>query len=524
MATKKKIKFDPGKDRVVTFSRDGEKLSEINGVLKSDFYSGIEKMCYLSDEYCAFYKGKKMGILDSNGVLITPAEWESIEKAGSVFHVSKKNKATKNTEYGIINLDGDLLFDPSEYKMISFSGVSDERIVVSSNEAGGRYGAFDLEGNLVIAPKFFSMESFYHNLSVATEEKGKIGLLDKNGNWALAPEYSSVAGFKRGIDELDDYCVIRKDERYYLIDKECNVVAGPVDKPICQYCDHEGMFLAVGDEDKIGVVNPNGETVLPMEYEEVYFINGEYIRFMKNYRIGLADMKGNLLLSDKRRIRIEHGLIVVNDNEVIKPDGTPVCKAEKTVKVFEHVILVSDDNNFWGVVDHDGKVLLKKEWEHEHTFLKDLDFKGGFINLIRDGKTSYVDEKGEIKISLDTKGWAFSDGFAIIGKKDDYSIINHSGEVVADHHAHVSNLGGGYFYCNNMERTAPKILDAKSGEQFVIPARVVSKSINGLVKIQASDLKYGVVSLYTGKVVMEPVYAEVLLTADGIWGYLPKTN
>lgn len=29
MATKKKIKFDPDKDRVVTFSRDGEKLSEI---------------------------------------------------------------------------------------------------------------------------------------------------------------------------------------------------------------------------------------------------------------------------------------------------------------------------------------------------------------------------------------------------------------------------------------------------------------------------------------------------------------
>lgn len=29
MATKKKIKFDPDKDRVVTFNRDGEKLSEI---------------------------------------------------------------------------------------------------------------------------------------------------------------------------------------------------------------------------------------------------------------------------------------------------------------------------------------------------------------------------------------------------------------------------------------------------------------------------------------------------------------
>lgn len=104
MATKKKIKFDPDKERVVTFSRDGEKLSEVNGVLKSDFYSGIEKMCYLSDEYCIFYKGKKMGILDSKGVLVTPAEWESIDKQGDVFKISMKNKVTKDFDFGYINL------------------------------------------------------------------------------------------------------------------------------------------------------------------------------------------------------------------------------------------------------------------------------------------------------------------------------------------------------------------------------------------------------------------------------------
>lgn len=521
MATKKKIKFDPDKDRVVTFSRDGEKLSEINGELKSDFYSGIEKMCYLSDEYCAFYKGKKMGILDNKGALITPAEWESIRNEGKVFNVSKKNKVTKIIEYGYINLQGDLLFDPSEYEMVN--DVYDGRIVLSSIDAGGKQGAFDTDGNLVIAPKFFYMGNFYHNLSVAAEEKGKTGLLDKDGNWALAPEYTYVSGFIRGVDELDDYCVVEKDGKYYLIDKDCNVVAGPVEKPICQYCAHDGMFLAVGDEGKVGVVNPNGEIVLPMEYEEVYFINGEYIRFMKNYHVGLADMEGNLLLSDKRRICVTHGLIVVNDKEVIKPDGTPVCKAD-TIKVFEHVIFVSDDNNLWGVVDHDGNVLLEKKWGHAHTFLKDLDFRDGLINLTCDGKTAYMDEKGEIKFSIDTKGWAFSEGYAIIGKKDDYSIINHSGEVVAEHFAHVSHLGGGYFFCNNAEQNAPKILNVNNGELLEIPARVVGKPNNGLVKIQSSDLKFGVVSISSGKVVVEPVYSQILLTVDGIWGYLPKTK
>ena len=270
-------------------------------------------------------------------------------------------------------------------------------------------------------------------------------------------------------------------------------------------------------------MNPGGETVLPLEYEEVYFLNGEYIRFMKNYRTGLADMKGNVLVSDKRSIRVEHGLIVVNDNEVMKPDGSIVCKADK-VKVFEHVIFMSDDDKLWGVVDHEGNVLLEKEWGHAHTFLKDLDFRDGLINLTHDGKTAYVDETGEIRISLDTQGWAFSDGYAIIGKKDDYSIINHSGDVVAEHLAHVSNLGDGYFFCDNAENNAPRILNARNGEQSELPARVVDKPNNGLVKIQDRDLKYGVVSLSTGKVIVEPVYSQILLTADGIWGYLPKAK
>ncbi|MDE5674505.1 MAG: hypothetical protein K2I16_06655 [Muribaculaceae bacterium] len=54
--------------------------------------------------------------------------------------------------------------------------------------------------------------------------------------------------------------------------------------------------------------------------------------------------------------------------------------------------------------------------------------------------------------------------------------------------------------------------------------RVVGKPNNGLVKIQSSDLKFGVVSVSSGKVVVEPVYSQILLTAAGIWGYLPKSK
>ncbi|MDE5901935.1 MAG: WG repeat-containing protein, partial [Muribaculaceae bacterium] len=227
---KKKIKFDATKARVATYDPEGNLLSEINGELKSDFYSGIEKMCYLSDDYCAFYKGKKKGIVDSQGEMIAPAEFESIKADGDVFQIGKKNKTTKDTETGYLNRQGDLLFDPSEYTPECIY-ASDGRIPVTCNDTG-KYGAFDFEGNLVIPPTFFDLNGFHHNLAVASEEKGKFGLLNLDGSWALAPEYSSVGGFLRGIDELQDYCVAEKDGKYFLIDKDCNVVAGPVEERV----------------------------------------------------------------------------------------------------------------------------------------------------------------------------------------------------------------------------------------------------------------------------------------------------
>lgn len=519
---KKKIKFDATKARVATYDLEGNLLSEINGELKEDFYSGIEKMCRLSDDYCAFYKGKKMGIVDSRGEMIAPAEFESIKAEGDIFQISRKNKTTKESESGYINRQGDLLFDPSEYTPNCLN-ASDGRIVVESVDAG-KEGAFDVEGNLVIEPKFLRLEGFYHNLSVACEEKGKVGLLGLDGNWALAPEYSEIAGFMRGIDELQDYSVAAKDGKYFLIDKDCNIVAGPVDQPITQYCDHDGMYLAVGDNDKIGVVAPNGEIVLPMEYEEVWFLNGEYICFMKDYNMGItamADLKGNVLLSGKSSIKMEHGLIIVNRNEVLKPDCTPVCKA-KTIKVFEHVIFVSDDNKLWGVVDHDGNVILDKEWEHTHTFLNELDFNDGLINLKRHGQTAYMDENGHIAFSIDGSATKFNDGYAISGSQGDYGVIDLTGKTIAEHLPHAFNLGQGYILINNAEEDAPAILNASTGERIALPGRVYGSICGGNMTFRDANSKRGVVSIKDGKVLVEPLYDLILLSPKAIWGYIPK--
>ncbi len=520
---KKKIKFDATKARVATYDPEGNLLSEINGELKSDFYSGIEKMCYLSDDYCAFYKGKKMGIVDSRGEMISPAEFESIKADGDVFQIDKKNRTTKDTETGYINRQGDLLFDPSEYTPVCLS-ASDGRIPVKCNDTG-KEGAFDLEGNLLIPPTFFRLGGFHHNLSVACEEKGKFGLLNLDGSWALAPEYSSVGGFRRGIDELQDYCVADKDGKYFLIDKDCNVVAGPVDHPIHQYCHHgDGMYLAVGDNDKIGVVAPNGDVVLPMEYEDVSFLNGEYILFMKDFRMGpicMADLKGNVLITGNGSIRMEHGLIILDYKEVLKPDLTPVCKG-KAVKVFEHVIFVSDDNKLWGVTDHDGNVILEKEWEHPCTFVNDLKFIDGLIFLRRDGKTVYMDERGHIAFSIDGPGRMIIGGYAIMGSEGDYGVIDKCGNTIAEHLPEASNLGEGYILIDNAENDAPAILNAATGERIALPGRVYGRICCGKMTFRSSDSRKGVVSISDGKVLVEPLYDLILLTPKAIWGYIPK--
>ncbi|MDE7440675.1 MAG: WG repeat-containing protein [Muribaculaceae bacterium] len=526
MATKKKIKFDPDKDRVLTFSRDGEKLSEVNGELKSDFYSGIEKMCYLSDEYCAFYKGKKMGILDNKGVMITPAEWLSISYKEGVFKISKKNKVTKCEEYGYINLEGELLFNPEEYT--SVCDVFDGRIVVESLDAG-KEGAFDLEGNMVVSPKYLRLGLFYQNVAVACEEQGKVGLIDLLGNWVLQPEYSSISGFSRNRE----YCIVAKDGKYGILSKDLNIVVEPKYDGIFDLDATDGLILVVKSEGKQGVVDASGNWLVPAEYDRISLYGEDhYIEMEKNNKFSLSDMRGRMLETDSSLsdLSVKDGLIYMNgynkDYErvtVIKSlDGTVLFEG-KEAKIFQNIILVSSDGKKWGVINHKAEEILSQEWNLSGvTFLNQVNFSDGLLNLKKEEKTIYLDERGEIKISVDTCGWAFSDGYAIIGKKDDYSLINKSGEIVAFNLPHVSHLGNGYFFINNVEENDPKILNVNTGEQVEIPARIVGKPNNGLVKIQAPDCKYGVVEVATGKVILEPVYDSVLLTAAGIWGYLPK--
>ncbi len=526
MAKKKTVKFDPTKERVITFSRSGEKLSEINGELKSDFYSGVEKMCYLSDEYCAFYKGKKKGILNSKGEMISPADWMSIRKEdGGLFKVSKKNKVTKDEEYGFINLQGEELFNPEEYT--SVNDVYDGRIVAENVDAG-KECAFDLEGNVVIAPKYLRLGNFYNNVAVACEEKGKIGLIDLSGNWVLEPEYSSVGGFG-GMNGLRKYCVIGKDGKKGLIDQELNVVVEPKYDEIYDFDDSEGLIVVVGSGEKQGVVDASGNWLLPAEYDGISVYREEgYMELEKDNKFGIADLKGNIIVKvEYLNLEYEHGLLYVKkgfDGVMIqRPDGTTIFEG-KDARIFPEMLLVSSNGKQWGVIDHDGKELIAQEWNIPASYINQVKYSDGLLNLYKDDKTIYIDEKGQVKVSIDARGWAYSDGFAIIGKKDDYSVINKTGEVVAANIAHLSTLGDGYFFVNNADENEPKILNVNTDDKVAIPARVVEKPVNGMIKIQAPDLKFGVVEIATGKVILEPIYAEVLLTSGGIWGCLPKEN
>lgn len=530
MAKKKTVKFDPAKERVVTFSRDGEKLSEVNGELKSDFYSGIEKMCYLSDEYCAFYKGKKMGILSSTGEMITPADWLSITQQGEVFRVSKKNKVTKYEEYGFINLKGEELFNPEEYT--SVCDVHDGRIVAKNLDVG-KHCALDLEGNVVVAPKYLRLGIFYNNVATASEEEGKVGLIDLFGNWVLQPEYSSVGGFggSGGLGAIRKYSTICKDEKYGLIDQDLKVVVEPKYEEIYDFDDTEGLIVVVGSGDKQGVVDASGNWLLPAEYDRISVYREEgYMKLEKSYKYGIADLKGNIIANvEYSDVEYEHGLLIAKNGYasvmVKRPDGTTIFEG-KRVKIFPNLVLVTSDDKQWGVINHDGAELLSQQWTLpvDSFYLHKINFSDGLLNLYKDEKTVYIDENGQVKLSIEARGWAFNDGYAIVGEKGDYSLINLAGEIVAEHLFTVMHLGGGCFYVNNADENAPKILNINNGQQTEIPARVVGKPINRMIKMQAPDLKYGVVEITTGKVIVEPIYSQVLLTAGGIWGCLPKVE
>ena len=57
-----------------------------------------------------------------------------------------------------------------------------------------------------------------------------------------------------------------------------------------------GRYTKLGSDNDFGIYNEYGESILPPEYTSIELLYGQMFLTYKNFRYGVADFKGNILI------------------------------------------------------------------------------------------------------------------------------------------------------------------------------------------------------------------------------------
>lgn len=225
-----------------------------------------------------------------------------------------------------------------------------------------KWGCLDLDGNVVIPIIYDEIGESYNDF-VIVKQCGYYGLTNLKGELIIPCDYDRIDKYYHGITHIkisskSDVFSVRKNKKwkYVLATKgECNNV---------QYDWISEIFFSfnyiVKQEKKYGIINRQGEIIVPPDY---YRIFGDYGFFILDSRKkkGLCDKNGNELL--------------------------PVCCSNIEIISKKSAILLKDERFYLFFFE-------KHKEPVEYDEISRLYSK--FCKVIKDGKCGIVDDSGDI--------------------------------------------------------------------------------------------------------------------------------
>lgn len=169
-------------------------VGPFKGAGTSQFYDGYGVVTY----YLPDHK-RKVGIVDTSGKFVIPADWDAIGQRDQGF------LAAKNGRYFLLSHQGNVLVELAAGTYIDLTEQPNDKTLVPCDfgrkgrvtNPSKSWGYCDLSGRVVIKPKFISCGPFKGDYAVAAVQSRNStdhvsGLIDKKGKWVVEPKYASL--------------------------------------------------------------------------------------------------------------------------------------------------------------------------------------------------------------------------------------------------------------------------------------------------------------------------------------------
>ena len=175
-------------------------------------------------------------------------------------------KVRKNHKFGLVDHNGKVLI-PVEYEDIE-SGVSLNLNWLWAKK-DGKYGYLDKNGAVVI-PFIYDGAKTFSGLMAAVKKGGKWGYIDTEGTVIIPFAYDELDDFG-----MDDYCAAKKNGKWGYIDKNNKVIIPFIYDEVE---DSDLKYIRVVKDGKEGIIDFNRKTVIPIDFYVINLLGDDAMR------------------------------------------------------------------------------------------------------------------------------------------------------------------------------------------------------------------------------------------------------
>lgn len=324
------------------------------------------------------------GVINTFGDEVIPCEYTSIERKSNGFFVAKKGEK----EF-LFDKNCNLVFESEFYSIRGYLDLKSDLFGVYQKDTH-LYGLIDHCGNFVLSPKYVEMKSFSDDLcpvcSYVNGQK-KWGFIDTDGIECIPCQFQEVGDFHDGVVT---YSELRKDLKEfnfpdgkhihpygYRADGLINILGKTVVEPMTYYClysSNEGLIKCRDFNNLVGFLNSKGEVVIPCRFKEASrFINGLSVAENPEGKCGMIDKNGNTIIPFEydswqlyydrdNHIRTKDNLFVLKKNGrfgVIDIDcNTIIPHQYDMITITGEGSFLVKQGEFFGLMNHQGEFVI----------------------------------------------------------------------------------------------------------------------------------------------------------------------
>ncbi|ACB84318.1 WG repeat-containing protein [Natranaerobius thermophilus] len=404
-----------------------------------------------------------------------------------------------------------------------------------------RYGLIDEEGNKLLDKEFSNIrkqratgDSDYRaNFFMVTDQDENKGIWHPiTQDFLIEPQYDRIHPLLEGL------FLVREEDKNGLVNLKGETVLDTNYDSL--YSFEEGLAL-VEKDDKYGYVDQSGKEVIDLQFSEVSRFEGGKAPVVKDGNYGVIDKSGEWLIEpeySKEKYELSHltddllriAKKVTNDETVremkygiMDLSGEIIIEPQfdRIGDFYNGLAFVVDDEDF-GYIDKNGEIVIEPQFENAYNFNTDIDGEAISV-VIEDGQRGVINQEGEFIIEpvFDRIANVEDADVFIIEQDDEFGVIDKKGNKIIEAKYHRIHDLYSYSYDLDEHYFGVQVDDKiglyhKSGEQIT---ELIFNDINdprdGYISVEQND-NWGVFDLEAGDFVIEPKYDSIGEFSQGL--------